>query len=117
MSVFLDEGAAVTAFLNLLGQWTQPEIEEQLRHRVEFSKRAIGKLLQVRFSVAEWRHVFDAKASWLSQAFDRLQQRNENLWEAIKKKADEEADEQTQNLAKSDADSKGLLSHQNDASQ
>ena len=42
-----DEGAAVTAFLNLLGQWTQSEIEEQLRHRVEFSKRAIGKLLQV----------------------------------------------------------------------
>ena len=30
-----DEGAAVTAFLNLLGQWTQSEIEEQLRHRVE----------------------------------------------------------------------------------
>ena len=31
----------------MLSQWTQTEIEDQLSQRVEFSKRAIGKLLQV----------------------------------------------------------------------
>jgi E3 ubiquitin-protein ligase BRE1 len=42
-----DESPAVTAFLTLLSQWDKPEIEETLCQRVEFSKRAIGKLLQV----------------------------------------------------------------------
>ena len=42
-----DESPQVTAFLTLLSQWDKPEIEETLCQRVEFSKRAIGKLLQV----------------------------------------------------------------------
>ena len=63
-----DESTAVTAFLTLLSQWDKSEIEDKLRQRVEFSERAIGKLLQ---------------------AYDRLMQRNEKLWEAIKEKADE----------------------------
>ncbi len=37
----------VTSFLTLLSQWDSQEIEEKLNQRVEFSKRAIGKLLQV----------------------------------------------------------------------
>ncbi|KAK2140818.1 hypothetical protein LSH36_1238g00029 [Paralvinella palmiformis] len=65
----LNESPAVTAFLMLLSQWEKPEIEETLCQRVEFSKRAIGKLLQ---------------------AYDRLLQRNEKVWEAIKGKSEEE---------------------------
>ncbi len=38
---------AVTSFLISLSQWDKQEIEEKLNQRVEFSKRAIGKLLQV----------------------------------------------------------------------
>ena len=40
---------AVTSFLISLSQWDKQEIEEKLNRRVEFSKRAIGKLLQVSF--------------------------------------------------------------------
>ena len=58
---------AVTSFLLLLSSWDKPEIEEKLRQRVEFSKRAIGKLLQ---------------------AYDRLLQRNEKLLNTIKGKED-----------------------------
>jgi len=58
-----DESAAVTSFLTLLSQWDKQEIEDKLRQRVEFSERAIGKLLQ---------------------AHDRLLQRREKLWDVIK---------------------------------
>ena len=58
----------VTAFLTLLSQWDKPEIVDKLRQRVEFSKRAICKLLQ---------------------AYDRMLQKNDRLWEAIKGKSDE----------------------------
>jgi len=53
-----NESGALTSFLLLLSQWEQVEIEERLHQRVEFSKRAIGKLLQ---------------------AYDRLLQRNQKL--------------------------------------
>ena len=66
MPCLTDESHAVTSFLTLLSQWDKPEIEEKLRQRVEFSKRAIGKLLQ---------------------AYDRLLQRNERLTLAVKGKA------------------------------
>lgn len=66
--VSTDESSAVTSFLTLLSQWDRPEIEEKLCQRVEFSKRAIGKLLQ---------------------AYDRLMQKNEKLWDAIKEKEDD----------------------------
>ena len=46
--IFVDESPAVTSFLTLLSQWDKQEIEERLNLRVEFSKRAIGKLLQVK---------------------------------------------------------------------
>ena len=42
---------AVTSFLISLSQWDKQEIEEKLNRRVEFSKRAIGKLLQVSFAM------------------------------------------------------------------
>ena len=53
----------MTSFLTLLSQWDKQEIEEKLSQRVEFSERAIGKLLQ---------------------AYDRLLQRKEKLWESMK---------------------------------
>jgi len=61
----LDESAAVTSFLTLLSQSDKQEIEDKLHQRVEFSERAIGKLLQ---------------------AHDRLLQRREKLWDAIRSK-------------------------------
>lgn len=60
-----NESPAVTSFLNLLSQWDKQETEDKLRQRVEFSERAIGKLLQ---------------------AYDRLLQRKEKLWNMIKAK-------------------------------
>ena len=55
----------MTSFLTLLSQWDKQEIELKLSQRVEFSERAIGKLLQ---------------------AYDRLLQRKEKLWNSIKNK-------------------------------
>lgn len=55
----------MTSFLTLLSQSDKQEIEDKLRQRVEFSERAIGKLLQ---------------------AHDRLLQRREKLWDAIRTK-------------------------------
>ena len=63
--MIIDESAAVTAFLTLLSQSDKQEIEDKLRQRVEFSERAIGKLLQ---------------------AHDRLLQRRQKLWDAVRSK-------------------------------
>ncbi|XP_069135020.1 E3 ubiquitin-protein ligase Bre1-like [Argopecten irradians] len=65
-----NESDATTAFLTLLSTWDKQELEQKLGQRVEFSKRAIGKLLQ---------------------AFDRLLQRNEKLNKAIQDKVETEA--------------------------
>ncbi|XP_060078358.1 E3 ubiquitin-protein ligase Bre1-like [Ylistrum balloti] len=65
-----NESDATTAFLTLLSTWDKQELEQRLGQRVEFSKRAIGKLLQ---------------------AFDRLLQRNEKLNKAIQDKVETEA--------------------------
>lgn len=62
----VDQSPAVTSFLEVLSEWDKQEIETKLNQRVEFSKRAVCKLLQ---------------------AYDRLLQRNEKLWDAIKEKA------------------------------
>lgn len=80
-----NESPAVTSFLALLSQWDKPEIEEKLRQRVEFSKRAIGKLLQ---------------------AYDRLLQRNERLTSAVREKVNDEKDTDgnKENENKSDVD-------------
>ena len=58
-----DESQETTAFLTLLSTWDKQELEQKLGQRVEFSKRAIGKLLQ---------------------AFDRLLQRNDRLQQALR---------------------------------
>ena len=71
----------MTSFLALLSQWDKPEIEEKLRQRVEFSKRAIGKLLQ---------------------AYDRLLQRNERLTLAVREASSGEGQSAT------DADPSGV---------
>ena len=69
-----DEGEAVTAFVALLSTWDKEEIDQKLSQRVEFSKRAIGKLLQ---------------------AYDRLLQRNGRIFNAMKEKEDEEITKET----------------------
>ncbi|KAH9502827.1 E3 ubiquitin-protein ligase bre1, partial [Bulinus truncatus] len=63
-----NESSELTSFLTLLSTWDKQELEEKLGQRVEFSKRAIGKLLQ---------------------AFDRLLQRNEKLHHAIDVKVEQ----------------------------
>jgi len=62
----------VTSFVTLLSQWDKQEIEEKLRHQVEFSKRAICKLLL---------------------AYDRLLQRNERLMKACNDKSESKEEE------------------------
>lgn len=58
--------------MTLLSTWDKQELEQKLGQRVEFSKRAIGKLLQ---------------------AFDRLLQRNEKLNKGIQGKVNQEVEE------------------------
>jgi len=70
--LFSDESDETTAFLTLLSTWDKQELEQKLGQRVEFSKRAIGKLLQ---------------------AFDRLLQRNEKLHKSIQIKVEKDAQE------------------------
>ncbi|KAK3084542.1 hypothetical protein FSP39_015106 [Pinctada imbricata] len=76
-----NESEGTTAFLTLLSTWDKQELEQKLGQRVEFSKRAIGKLLQ---------------------AFDRLLQRNEKLIKGMKDKVDQEIEtlEELSTLAK-----------------
>ncbi|KAL4223065.1 E3 ubiquitin-protein ligase BRE1A [Mactra antiquata] len=64
-----NQSTETTSFLALLSTWDRQELEQRLGQRVEFSKRAIGKLLQ---------------------AFDRLLQRNEKLNNALRDKIDQE---------------------------
>ncbi|KAI8434710.1 hypothetical protein MSG28_003236 [Choristoneura fumiferana] len=58
-----DENEATTSFLMQLSTWDKEELDAQLANRVQVSKRAVAKVLQ---------------------AFDRLQQRNDKIWRAIK---------------------------------
>nr|XP_022339976.1 E3 ubiquitin-protein ligase Bre1-like isoform X1 [Crassostrea virginica] len=67
-----NESDETKAFLTLLSTWDKQELEQKLGQRVEFSKRAIGKLLQ---------------------AFDRLLQRNEKLNKGIQGKVNQEVEE------------------------
>lgn len=71
MCYFVDESDETKAFLTLLSTWDKQELEQKLGQRVEFSKRAIGKLLQ---------------------AFDRLLQRNEKLNRGIQEKVNQEVE-------------------------
>ncbi|CAK1545167.1 unnamed protein product [Leptosia nina] len=65
-----NENEATTSFLMQLSTWDKEELDAQLANRVQVSKRAVAKVLQ---------------------AFDRLQQRNDKIWRAIKGEGDEGA--------------------------
>ncbi|XP_041977764.1 E3 ubiquitin-protein ligase Bre1 isoform X2 [Aricia agestis] len=65
-----NENEATTSFLMQLSTWDKEELDAQLANRVQVSKRAVAKVLQ---------------------AFDRLQQRNDKIWRAIKGEGDEAA--------------------------
>lgn len=65
-----NENEATTSFLMQLSTWDKEELDAQLANRVQVSKRAVAKVLQ---------------------AFDRLQQRNDKIWRAIKGEAEEGA--------------------------
>jgi E3 ubiquitin-protein ligase BRE1 len=67
-----DESNETTSFLALLSTWDKQELEQRLGQRVEFSKRAIGKLLQ---------------------AFDRLLQRNEKMHQAVSDRIEQQVKE------------------------
>lgn len=86
MNVFLDESSELTSFLALLSTWDKVELEQQLYQRVEFSKRAIRKLLQ---------------------AFDRLQQRNEKLQLSMADKVDREEEKSSEKKDGEKAENKG----------
>jgi len=58
-----NESDTVTSFLTQLSSWDKDELDQQLASRVQTSKRAVGKILQV---------------------FDRLLQRNQKLGESLK---------------------------------
>ncbi|XP_050678504.1 E3 ubiquitin-protein ligase Bre1 isoform X16 [Leptidea sinapis] len=63
-----NENEATTSFLMQLSTWDKEELDAQLANRVQVSKRAVAKVLQ---------------------AFDRLQQRNDKIWRAIKGEGEE----------------------------
>nr|XP_034840803.1 E3 ubiquitin-protein ligase Bre1 isoform X1 [Maniola hyperantus] len=63
-----NENEATTSFLMQLSTWDKEELDAQLANRVQVSKRAVAKVLQ---------------------AFDRLQQRNDKIWKAIKGESEE----------------------------
>ncbi|XP_049867438.1 E3 ubiquitin-protein ligase Bre1 [Pectinophora gossypiella] len=65
-----NENEATTSFLMQLSTWDKEELDAQLANRVQVSKRAVAKVLQ---------------------AFDRLQQRNDKIWRAIKGDGEEGA--------------------------
>ncbi|XP_035436036.1 E3 ubiquitin-protein ligase Bre1 isoform X2 [Spodoptera frugiperda] len=65
-----NENEATTSFLMQLSTWDKEELDAQLANRVQVSKRAVAKVLQ---------------------AFDRLQQRNDKIWRAIKGESEENA--------------------------
>ena len=59
----INENEATTSFISQLSSWDKDELEENLRQRVEVSKRAVSKVIQ---------------------AFDRIVQRNEKITFALK---------------------------------
>lgn len=63
-----NESETTTSFLTQLSSWDKKELDENLQNRVQISKRAVGKIIQV---------------------FDRLMQRNDKILTTVK---DEEKD-------------------------
>uniref|UniRef100_A0A2P2I871 E3 ubiquitin protein ligase n=1 Tax=Hirondellea gigas TaxID=1518452 RepID=A0A2P2I871_9CRUS len=58
-----NESEATTSFLTMLSTWDRDELDEKLANRVQVSRRAVAKIVQV---------------------FDRLHQRNEKISRALK---------------------------------
>lgn len=58
-----NESEATTSFLTQLSSWDKGELDENLQNRVQISKRAVGKIIQV---------------------FDRLMQRNDKILQVSK---------------------------------
>jgi len=84
-----NQSDATTSFLAQVSSWDNTEMEERLRQRVEFSTRAVGKLLQ---------------------AFDRIIQRNERLTAAIQEtfeSAEEKEDDKGDAEEGKDGEEKG----------
>lgn len=65
---FLDENEVTTSFLTQLSTWDKEELDDKLANRVQVSKRAVAKVVQV---------------------IDRLMQRNEKFSLALKGNVDE----------------------------
>lgn len=66
-----NESEATTSFLTQLSSWDKGELDENLQNRVQISKRAVGKIIQV---------------------FDRLMQRNDKILQVSKGESKDEAD-------------------------
>lgn len=62
-SLFPDENEVTTSFLTQLSTWDKEELDDKLANRVQVSKRAVAKIVQV---------------------IDRLMQRNEKITRALK---------------------------------
>jgi E3 ubiquitin-protein ligase BRE1 len=62
-ALFPDENEVTTSFLMQLSTWDKEELDEKLANRVQVSKRAVAKIVQV---------------------FDRMMQRNEKITIALK---------------------------------
>ncbi|KAL8597186.1 hypothetical protein ACOMHN_022233 [Nucella lapillus] len=77
-----NESNETTSFLTLLSTWDKQELEQRLGQRVEFSKRAIGKLLQ---------------------AFDRLLQRNDKMHQAMAKHVEQQGGELLESVEQNSA--------------
>lgn len=58
-----NESEVTTSFLAQLSTWDKAELDENLANRVQISKRAVGKIIQV---------------------FDRLMQRNDKILQSVK---------------------------------
>lgn len=64
----IDESEVTTSFLMQLSTWDKEELDEKLANRVQVSRRAVAKIVQV---------------------FDRLMQRNEKITLALKGECEE----------------------------
>jgi E3 ubiquitin-protein ligase BRE1 len=63
-----NESEVTTSFLAQLSTWDKAELDENLANRVQISKRAVGKIIQV---------------------FDRLMQRNDKILQVVKGEGEE----------------------------
>lgn len=68
--MFLDENEVTTSFLTQLSTWDKEELDDKLANRVQVSKRAVAKVVQV---------------------IDRLMQRNEKFTMILKGQSDDDS--------------------------